>query len=172
MSIYLIGFMGAGKTTVGRILADRLNQPFVDLDDYIADQAGLSVPEIFEQFGEGHFRQLELQAIQASLDQPGVIATGGGCVETPAVCQLLSQADRVYYLQADFDALYQRIQQDTETIRPLAQPGQEAATKARYLARQARYQEAGGQTINTDLMTPDQVAEWIINDLERRDHHG
>ena len=78
-SVFLIGFMAAGKTTAGRLLAERMALPFVDLDDEVAELAGLPVADIFEQHGEAEFRRLEREALARILDRaPAVVATGGG----------------------------------------------------------------------------------------------
>jgi shikimate kinase len=97
--IVLTGFMGAGKSTVGRILAARLRWPFVDLDSLITEEHGLTVAQIFAQDGEEHFRRLEAEATARVLDplsedpdhryEHAVVALGGGAVETEAVRQLL-----------------------------------------------------------------------------------
>jgi len=79
--IYLIGFMGAGKTTVGKLLAQKLNRPFVDIDDVIEKKADLTIPIMFEKYGEDYFRKLETDTLQRIASDPGnVIATGGGII--------------------------------------------------------------------------------------------
>lgn len=79
MRIYLIGFMGSGKSSLGRRLAKKLAYPFVDLDQEVENHSGMSIPDIFLRFGEGHFRQLEQQALlQTVSHHKAVIATGGG----------------------------------------------------------------------------------------------
>lgn len=84
--IVLIGFMGAGKSTVGRALARRLNLPFVDSDQVIERSVGLSIPDIFEGYGEAGFREIEAQTIGEQLAGPhGVVALGAGAVTTEAV---------------------------------------------------------------------------------------
>ncbi|HEY2738306.1 MAG TPA: shikimate kinase, partial [Thermoanaerobaculia bacterium] len=79
MRIYLTGFMGSGKSTVGRLLAERLGMPFIDLDAEIEQRAGITVREIFERHGEPVFRRLEQEALRATEEMPdAVVATGGG----------------------------------------------------------------------------------------------
>ena len=90
MMITLTGFMGSGKTTVGKVLADFLGCPFMDLDDLIVKKAGKSIPEIFAQDGEPAFRQLEArllrQTVEKYTENTVVLALGGGAVTTPATC--------------------------------------------------------------------------------------
>ena len=106
----LVGLMGVGKSTIGRRLAARLNLPFVDADHEIEEAAGLSIPEIFERFGEEHFRDGERRVIARLIDgSPKVIATGGGAFinnETRAL--MLEQAITVW-IDADIDTLAERV---------------------------------------------------------------
>ena len=78
--IFLCGFMGCGKSTVGKILAKKMGCQCVDLDKYIEGTAGMSIPEIFDKYGEEHFRKLETEALAAFADIGGVVATGGGAL--------------------------------------------------------------------------------------------
>lgn len=78
MQLILIGFMGSGKSTVGNLLGRRHNLPVIDLDQAIEEAAGQTIPEIFADHGEAYFRKLEHQVLGAVIDQPGILATGGG----------------------------------------------------------------------------------------------
>ncbi len=105
-NIILIGMPGCGKTTVGKQLAEALNRPFVDTDALIEKEAGMSIPEIFEQLGEAHFRVLETQAAAEVGKQSGlVIATGGGIVTRPENYPLLHQNGRIFRLHRDVHLL-------------------------------------------------------------------
>src|SRR5579864_9418816 len=101
--VALTGFMGAGKTTVGRALADLLKWRFVDLDSEIESRYGQSIPEIFAARGERRFRELEAEALRSVLEQPtgpAVIALGGGTFVQPENADLLRRVDvRVVFLQ-------------------------------------------------------------------------
>lgn len=104
--IVLIGFMGAGKTTVGRRLARHLGRPFVDSDEVIELATGLSIPDIFEGYGEAGFREIEARTIAEQLAGPLVVlALGGGAVTTPAVRESLAGHDVVLLEIALADAL-------------------------------------------------------------------
>lgn len=104
--IVLIGFMGAGKTTIGRGLARRLNRPFVDSDEVIERATGLSIPDIFEGYGEPGFREIEARTIAEQLSGPPVVlALGGGAVTTPSVRESLAGHDVVLLEIALADAL-------------------------------------------------------------------
>ena len=98
-NIVLIGMPASGKSTVGQIIAKAQGREFVDTDDMIADAAGITVPEIFERYGEAHFRRLECEAIRlASMKVGAVIATGGGAVLNPENIDALRQNGRIYFI--------------------------------------------------------------------------
>lgn len=119
-NIYLVGLMGAGKTTIGKVLARRLSYSFIDSDHEIAQRTGVSVPTIFEIEGEEGFRKREAQIIAeiAALDTH-VVATGGGVVLRPENRQLLLSSGLVVYLNVPLHTLYERTRHDKN--RPLLQ---------------------------------------------------
>ena len=104
-----VGMMGVGKTSIGRRLAQRLHIPFVDADQEIVDAAGLSIPEIFERFGEAHFRDGERRVIARLFDgKRKIIATGGGAFVNEETRQLMLERAIVIWLDADIDTLVER----------------------------------------------------------------
>jgi shikimate kinase len=108
--ITLIGLMGAGKSSIGKRLADRLSLPFVDADDEIVLAAGLSIPEIFERFGEAHFRDGERRVIARLIDgKPKVIATGGGAFMNVDTRALILARTQAVWLDADIATLVDRV---------------------------------------------------------------
>lgn len=116
MNIYLCGFMGCGKSHIGKMLAEKAAFTFTDLDSYIEEKEGLSIPEIFDRFGEPHFRKLEEKYIR-EMPEKSIVATGGGAVINPVTAQSARNAGRVVFLDADFELCYSRIKDDTH--RPL-----------------------------------------------------
>ncbi len=117
--IVLVGFMGSGKTTVGRVVANRLGWRFLDLDDWIETQAGKSVARIFDEDGEEHFRELECRgAVEAVRLRDHVIAAGGGAFAEPETREALSKGAVTVWLRCDADTLLARIPADGS--RPLA----------------------------------------------------
>ena len=115
-SIYLCGFMGCGKSYIGKLLAKQQGMPFVDLDSYIVEKEGRSIPEIFEQEGEPHFRELEARYIR-ELDSGYVVATGGGALINENTAKFANQHGITVFLDAEFELCWERIKDDTN--RPL-----------------------------------------------------
>lgn len=119
MNIVLMGFMGAGKTKVGHLIAERLGVPFVDTDDLVEDAAGRSIGEIFEYKGESAFRDMETQAIRDAVGRgEGVVALGGGAATFERNWEILKNSGALtIYLKADVDSIVERI--GDQTHRPL-----------------------------------------------------
>lgn len=115
-NIYLCGFMGCGKSYTGRKLSEKLGCTLVDLDDYIEEKEGRTIPEIFAQDGEPHFRELEAKYIR-EMPENSVVATGGGAIINPVTAETARNAGTVVFLDADFELCYNRIKGDTH--RPL-----------------------------------------------------
>jgi shikimate kinase len=117
MSIVLLGYRGCGKTSIGRKLADRLWQPFVDTDDLVVKKAGKSIKDIFEQDGEERFRQLETEAIKdaAKLDEHVIALGGGGATRQENVKILRDAGHKMIYLRCEPAELFRRIQLDPNT---------------------------------------------------------
>ena len=161
MMITLTGFMGSGKTTVGKVLADFLGCPFMDLDDLVVKKAGKSIPDIFAQDGEPAFRQLEAQVLRKTVEKyaesTAVLALGGGAVLAPASAALLHEKTVCIYLRATLDTLLARLEGETAG-RPLA----DASLADRLASREPIYEETAHVTIDTDGLAPDEVADEII----------
>lgn len=141
-SLVLVGLMGAGKSTVGRRLAQRLSRRFVDADDEIERAAGMSIPEIFERYGEAHFRDGERRVLSRLLEEDGIIiATGGGAFMHPETRKLIRERGRSVWLKADLDTLVRRCARRAD--RPLLKGGDARATLGRLMAeRYPVYAEA------------------------------
>lgn len=173
-SILLIGFMGCGKSSIGRRVAKHLRCPFVDLDRDIEEVAGYKIAQIFALQGEEVFRQLETQALQAALGKTAVIASGGGLVTRSENRLLLAQAAKtgtaIVYLKADPSTLAKRIRRQPGK-RPLidgpGQPLNYPQTKRRVeellKARQAFYQECATLTVCTDNREFETVVDEIVS---------
>ncbi|SFV58282.1 Shikimate kinase I [hydrothermal vent metagenome] len=117
-NVVLIGFMGSGKTSVGKILARKLYKDFVDVDTMIEAEENASVSEIFENKGEAYFRDLESKCIESLTQKKGqIIATGGGL----PIYSEISQKSLIVYIDADFDVILERLPKKEKAKRPLLQ---------------------------------------------------
>ena len=178
--LVLTGFMGSGKTTVGRLLAQRLDWRFIDLDEAIEERDGRKVSVIFAESGEPEFRRLETAELQLALAKRGVVvALGGGALETAANRDLLATAPEtaVVLLSAPFSVLYERcvLQNAAEIangapVRPLLGDPQSAA--ARLARREASYRAAAGVIIESAGQTPEQTANSALTMLGMHSRFG
>jgi shikimate kinase len=165
MRIYLVGFMGSGKSTVGEKLASRLGFAFIDLDSVISAKAGRSIKEIFSLSGEAYFRQLEHDTLRETrLPDSVVVATGGGTFAFEENIQFIRSSGLSIYLAAPFDLLAQRIAGKADE-RPLFRD--DRAAYELYQLR-AKYYRMADRTveIRTDE-TAAEVVERIVIDLAR-----
>lgn len=145
--VVLTGYMGAGKSVVGRALAERLGRHRVDSDALIEERAGLDIPRIFATKGEFWFRRTEERVIREVLEGPdeGVLSVGGGAVESARTRDLMSRVADVVWLRADPEVLWRRV---NGSGRPLA------ADRDRFLRRYAKrvpmYEEAAGLVVDAE----------------------
>lgn len=160
-NIVLVGFMGAGKTCVGRFLAERLGMTFVDMDDVIVEREGKPIPRIFADEGEPHFRLVERRLVRELAARGGqVVGTGGGIVLDPDNIQDFSRTGLVVCLRASPRTILERVAHDTN--RPLL-AGADKMAKIRDIldARRALY-DAVPCRVDTDSLTVEEVAQRII----------
>ncbi|SCY22369.1 shikimate kinase AroL [Desulfoluna spongiiphila] len=169
-NIYLTGYRCTGKTTVGRILAERMHRHVVDTDGFIVGYAGASVDEIVKRDGWEGFRKLERFALRQVADgEKAVVATGGGIVLSPENRRLMRGSGVVIWLKARVHTLARRMAADeaTATQRPSLTGARVEDEIASVLAeRDPLYREAAHVTIETDGMSPDEVAEEILRQVK------
>jgi shikimate kinase / 3-dehydroquinate synthase len=158
-NVVLVGFMGSGKSTVGPHLAQRLDRPFVDLDDVIEADAGRSVAEIFSSEGEAGFRERESRCLQRALERDGsVVAVGGGAPMREDNWARIRSGNTVVALIAEPDELARRLNGSND--RPLLQPGAPSVIASLLPARLSRYLEAD-VVVKTDGIDPVEVADQV-----------
>ena len=164
-AVFLVGFMGAGKTSVGRALSRKLGWRFEDLDDRIQAREGRTIPEIFEQSGEAEFRRSEVAALRELLAElesgPGIAALGGGAFVQEEVASLLEEAGVTVFLDAPAEELWQRCAEDG-TERPLRR--KEAEFRQLYEARRPRYLQARIH-VDTEGLAIEQIVDHIVSGL-------
>lgn len=160
--LFLIGFMGAGKSTVARLVAERLGLVAVDLDEMIEQRAGRSVTEIFDRDGEDAFRDLETEALSAlSALPPRVVACGGGVVLRPENRALLKRLGTVVHLTVTADVALARIG-DVSTRPLLAGPSGTLAATRLLEARERLYRSVADLEVDTVGRSPDAVADAVV----------
>lgn len=158
--IVLVGFMGAGKSTIGRLLADKLGLSFTDTDPVIEQRAGRPISQIFAVDGEPAFRALEHEVIADLIEGPdAILALGGGAPEHPGTRALLKTVD-VIYLEVSYSDAMARIGGDT--ARPLLA---QAGLRDRYEHRLPIYSAVATLTVPTTARDPDTIAEEILAKL-------
>lgn len=163
MNIVLIGYRGTGKSEVGQLVAARLGLRYIGMDARIVEQAGMSIPEIVERFGWPGFRDRETAVARelAALDNV-VIDCGGGVIERPENITALRTNGRIFWLKASVATIVARIQGDTQ--RPSLTGGKSFIDEvAEVLERRTPlYRAAADCEIDTDPLTPEQVAKQIL----------
>ncbi len=163
--IVLVGPMGAGKSTIGRLVAKQLNLPFKDSDHVIEERCGADIPWIFDVEGEAGFRARETAVLGELMSEDAlVLATGGGIILSQENRQLLAQADDVIYLCADVDHLLRRTEKDKK--RPLLQVSDPRQKIIELLnQRDPLYREVATRIVTTDTRSPKWVAKEITKVL-------
>lgn len=164
-NIVLCGFMGCGKTTIGKALAKALSFSFVDSDAVIEQTAGKTITEIFAEHGEAYFRGIEKSIIKSLSQQKGlVIATGGGVMLKSENAEALKKTGSVIFLDVSKDEVLKRLENDT--TRPLLQrPDRENAISELLIKRRPCYLDAADITVNADTCV-ETVTEEILKQLK------
>ena len=169
-SIFLVGMMGAGKTTIGRSLAQRLALPFVDTDRLLVERTGVPVATIFEIEGEAGFRRRESAALaEAAAGPRRVIATGGGAVLAEGNRAVMREHGTVIYLRARLESLWERTRHDSS--RPLLATADPRARLAELLEqRDPLYREVAHLVVDTGAQSAATLVGRIVAALQA--HHG
>lgn len=161
MPIVLLGFMGVGKTTTARLL----NLPVYDMDQIIEERIGMTIADYFKLEGEATFRKVETEVLKELLELPAdcLVSTGGGVVKSELNRQfLLDNKEKNVLLTASFEVAYERISQDRQSKRPLFLQHSKEEFETIYQERMSLYQGLAATIIDTDQLTPEQVARKIL----------
>lgn len=171
-NIVLIGFRCAGKSTVGKLVADRTHLEFIDCDEYIEGKTHLSIREIFDIAGEPHFRKLEGDAIaELSKLEAKVIATGGGAVLRYRNIRNLKRHGITFFLEVEADTAYQRLTGDATTSGrrpPLTPLDPLEEMKEQVEQRRPYYRDAADVIVKTDHRNVKEIVDEIMKDLKAR----
>jgi len=166
INIYLIGMMGSGKSTIGRILADRLNMSWVDMDDAI-EAKGMKIPEIFEKHGENKFRDIESQVTAELANSKSlVVSTGGGVILRSENVGLMRTSGKTVYLQADKSTLIRNLTNGRDH-RPLLKDGSlEKKIDDLMVVRANKYISSADLVIETKSFSPHELCDQIVKLLK------
>lgn len=160
-NIYLIGFMGAGKSTVARRLAELTGAQRIEMDQWIEEQQKEKITDIFSKYGEEYFRDLETELLKSLVKQQNLIVScGGGSVLRDENARLMKEAGRIILLSATAETVYERVKHSTN--RPILN-GNMSVEYIRELLekRRARYESVADEMIVTDQKTVEQICEEI-----------
>ena len=157
MAKVLLGFMGAGKSTIAR----GLDPNYLDMDALIEERLGMSIAEFFSEMGEEVFRQVESEVLAELLETNQVVSTGGGVVISQRNRDLLKTNSDNIYLKADFEILYHRIAADKDNQRPLFLNNSKEELAAIFQERQAWYEEVASRILDVTKLSPEEIIEEL-----------
>ena len=157
MAKVLLGFMGAGKSTIAR----GMDPDYIDMDTLIEERLGMSIANFFAEKGEEAFRQVESEVLADLLKTDRVVSTGGGVVISQRNRDLLKTNPDNIYLKADFETLYQRIAADKDNQRPLFLNNSKEELAAIFQERQAWYEEVASRVLDVTKLSPEEIIEEL-----------
>ncbi|MDU2197515.1 MAG: shikimate kinase [Peptostreptococcaceae bacterium] len=164
MKIILIGLMGAGKTTIGKELSNKLNLRFIDMDDEIEKQSKMSIVDIFEKYGENRFREIESKLLEKiALEDDIIISTGGGIIKVDDNRKLLKKQDNVVFLNGSIDTLVKNVSNDIYK-RPLLKDSTDLYIKIEELLKERyeKYKESSNIIIDINNKNINEVVSQIL----------
>ena len=161
-NIFLIGFMGVGKSTIAKLLAKELQAELVEMDETIEAEAGMSINEIFEKFGEQHFRDLETALIERVSKKGGVVVScGGGAVLRSENVEMMKKGGKIIFLSATPETIYERVKNSTN--RPLLNGNMNVEyIKGLMERRREAYENAADVIISTDGKWKSEIVKEIL----------
>jgi len=168
-NLYITGFMGTGKSAVGKVLAQKTGKIFIDMDKAITDRQGISIADIFQKWGESHFRKLETNLLKEIVQRNDlVVATGGGTLLSEENVQLANQGGTIICLSANPMVIHQRIKEDRK--RPLLYSGDKLGEIKSFLEKRKDHYDQFAWQVDTSQLNVEEVVDVIMNILEKKDY--
>jgi len=162
MTVFLCGFMGCGKSTVGKLLAKRMGCCFYDTDELIVEDQNMSIPDIFAQKGEPYFREVEARIVRSMCGKPAVVACGGGAMLNAGTAAAANEKGLVLFIDVPFEVCYERICNDSN--RPIAASSNKEQLLERYNNRYGIYSAHSSYTVDgsgSPMEIADEISEYI-----------
>lgn len=165
--IFLIGFMGSGKSTIARALQRRLGFPLVEMDERIVREQGMEINEIFDKYGEEHFRDIESQLVlDIGQEEPSIVSCGGGVVIRPQNRENMKKSGKIVLLTATPETVYERVKNSSD--RPILNGHMNVEYIAQLMEKRRKfYEEAADITVVTDGRTRDEIVQKILSAMEK-----
>lgn len=168
-NIVLVGMPASGKTTIGKLLSEKLSDyTFIDTDSVIEKTFGMMICEIFEKYSEDYFRKLEYDTIKlVASGNKKILSIGGGAFENPDSRSTLLRFGKVFYLKSDLDVLYYRISEDSS--RPLLKTDNPRAILENLLKKREENYSRAHYIIDTSSMNEDEITDFILGSIDEAD---
>lgn len=163
--VYLVGYMGSGKSVIGKRLSFATKLPFYNMDTEIERKMGLTIPEIFDKYGEAYFRDLETEFLQSFRDEHCIISTGGGVPIRQENRDILRHTGLVFLLNAPFKDIWRRIASDTN--RPIVQRSSREELRTLYMNRMPYYLSCAHFKVETERRSLGDITDYIAFQVER-----
>ena len=163
--VYLVGYMGSGKSAIGRRLSYFLRMPYYDMDKEIVRRERMTIPEIFEQKGEAYFRKIETEFLRGFRDEFCIISTGGGVAMNAENRKIMRETGLVLFLDATFPDIWKRIHKDKN--RPIVQRSTKQELEDLFYQRRKYYKSAAHINIRTEGRTLRQIVEYAAFQITR-----
>ncbi len=163
--VYLIGFMGCGKSAIGKRLSFASKIPFYDMDSEIVKKTGMTIPQIFEHYGEEKFREMETEFLRTFRDEFCIIATGGGVAMREINQKIMRESGLVFFLNAPFRDIWRRIA--TDKNRPIVQRSTREDLEELYEKRKPFYLKGSHFKVETERRSLRDITSYITFQIER-----
>lgn len=163
--VYLTGYMGSGKSAIGKRVSFATKLPFYDMDTEIEKKMQMPIPEIFAKYGEAYFREVETEVLRSFRDEYCIIATGGGVAMKAENKEIMRKTGLVFYLNAPFKDIWCRI--STDSNRPIVQKSSKKELEELYMKRKIDYLSSAHFKVETEHRSLRDITSYIAFQIER-----